>query len=171
MAWSRPDVIVAGAPGFGRGCLFPGVGRHADEQVRGKLAHRRGGKVAVAEMDAVGPCQQGDVQPVVDDEKGSCRRGFSPEKLGLGKKGAVVRYLVPQLDDARSAGQNGLQPLFIRPAAGQLFTGNRVEGNLLDELGQSLLIETAGRNHFCLPMLFFVRNMNCCQQRDKNVTY
>jgi hypothetical protein len=74
-----------------------------------------------------------NINPVVDETQGSGLPGLFPEISGLGQQRAVRRFLVAQLDDASSAGQDRIQPFPIRAAPGQPLTGNRIDINLISK--------------------------------------
>ena len=80
-----------------------------------------GGHVVLAEVDAVGVADAGEVGIVVDDEEGAV--GVAEPAEGAGRAGdrVLVELLLAELDDVGAAGQRRLQQQFgILPARQRL---------------------------------------------------
>ena len=90
--------------------LILGVRGEADDRLRPEhLAGLGDGHVVLAEVDAVGVADAGEVGIVVDDEEGAVGVAEAAEGAGRAGDRVLVELLLAELDDVGAAGQRRLQ--------------------------------------------------------------
>ncbi len=103
--------------GRSRAACSTAVERDAEQRVGAEQRARRGGRqVALADVAAGGPGREGDVDPVVDDQRHAERRQQRDQRAGLLEQRPAVGRLVAQLHQRDAA---------LRPRAATISASGR----------------------------------------------